>query len=121
MQTLYTSMRRIVAALLIVLLLIVSALTALHALDTPAIIVVAGALVAGALLASVAVRRTPMFGLDMLAFLSAALAISVSWGSGVLEPGFLIHLPALISAIAFATMALMLRTEAGAAVTKDRL
>jgi hypothetical protein len=121
MQTLYASSRRIVASLLIAALLIFAVLTALRALDTAAIVVIAGAFVACVLLAVVAARTTPRFGLDMLAFLVAALAIGVSWGSAVLEPGLLIYLPPLVVGVAFATMALTLRTEARAAVTKDRL
>lgn len=127
MQTVYASSRRIVAVLLSAVLVIFAVLTALRALDAggavdaATIVVTAAALVAGALLVAVAVRSTPQFGLDVLAFLVAALAIGVSWGAGALEPGILIYLPALVVAVAFATMALMLRTEAGAALTKDRL
>ena len=127
MQTLYASSRRMVASLLIAVLTVYALLTVLRdldtsgALDTGAIVVIATAVLAAALLAVVAAQSAPRFGFDMVAFLLAAIAVAVSWGAAALEPGFLIYLPAVIVAIAFATMALMLRTEAGAAVTKDRL
>ena len=120
MQAFYLSSRRIVASLLIAMILFDAAFTALRALDTAAIIVAAYAIVATALLASVAARPTRHLGVDLSAFIVAALAISVSWGAAPVTLGVLTHLPALVGAVAFATMALMLRTVAAAAGTKNR-
>lgn len=119
MQAFYLSSRRIVASLLIAMILFDTAFTALRAPHTAAIVVAAYAIVAAALLASVAVRPTQHLGVDLSAFIVAALAISVSWGAAPVSLGALTHLPALVAAVAFATMALMLRTDA-AAGTKNR-
>jgi phosphoglycerol transferase MdoB-like AlkP superfamily enzyme len=121
MQAFYLSSRRIIASLLIAMILFDAGFTALRALDTAAIIVVADAIVTCPLLAAVAARSTRHSGLDLLAFLIAALAISVSWGAAPVALGVLAHLPALVAAVAFATMALMLRTLAAMAGTEDSL
>lgn len=121
MQTTYLTVRRIVAAMLIAVLLIYAVLTALHGLDTAAIVVIGSALIASLILVAVVARPRPRLGIDTFAFLLCAFAIAVSWGASALEPAYLVHLPPLIVAIGFATIALMLRTEAGAATTKDRL
>lgn len=122
MQTIYASTRRLIAALLIVALVVYGVVSALRGFDTTALVVIGSVGVASILLlVAVVTRSRPRFGLDMLAFLATGLAVAVSWGSASIEPGFLVFLPALVVAVAFATMALMLRTEAGAVVTSDRL
>ncbi|NQX14593.1 hypothetical protein [Rathayibacter sp. VKM Ac-2857] len=120
MKAFSLSSRRIVASLLIAKILFDAAFTALRALDTAAIIVAASAIVACTLLAAVAVRSTPHSGLELLAFIVAALVISVSWGAAPVALGVLTHLPALVAAVAFGTMALMLRTIAALERTKNR-
>lgn len=121
MQTIYSSSRRVVAAVLIAVLVTSAVLSALRGVDTSAIVVIASAVVASLLLVVVIAGPKPRFGVEMLAFLVCALAVAVSWGAAVLEPGYLVYLPPLVVAIGFATIALMLRTEAGAAETEDRL
>ncbi|MDY0912414.1 hypothetical protein [Rathayibacter festucae] len=120
MQAFYLSSRRIIASLLIASILFDAAFSALRALDTAAIIVMADAIVACPLLAAVAARSTPHSGLELLAFVVAALVISVSWGAAPVALGVLTHLPALVAAVAFATMALMLRTITAMERTKNR-
>lgn len=121
MQTIYANSRRIVAALLIAALCTFAVLGALQGVDTSALVVIASALVASLLLVAVIAGPKPRFGVETLAFLVCALAVAISWGASPLEPAYLVYLPPLVVAIGFATIALMLRTEAGAARTKDRL
>jgi len=121
MQTIYANSRRIVAAVLIAVLITFAVLTALQGLDTSALVVIAVAAVASLLLVAVIAGSKPRFGVETLAFLVCALAVAVSWGATPLETAYLVYLPPLVVAIGFATIALMLRTEASAAATKDRL
>lgn len=121
MQTIYANSRRIVAAVLTAVLITLAVLSALQGLDTSALVVIASVAVASLLLVMVIAGSKTRFGVEILAFLVCAFALAVSWGASALEPAYLIHLPPLVVAIGFATIALMLRTEAGAAATKDRL
>jgi len=119
MQTVYASSRRIIASFLIVALLVFVALRFIQGLDVAAFVVAGAAVLSVILLAAVIGTSRPRLGLDTLAFLLSGIAVAVA--SGASAVGFLVYLPPLVVAIAFATAALVLRTEAGAVVTKDRL
>lgn len=121
MQTFYARTRRIVAALLIPALVVYAALALAGGLKAAALVSAGATIVAILPLCFVIATSRPRFGLDTLAFLTGGISVAVCWGASGLGAGYLTYLPAIVVAIGFATMGLMLRTEASVARTKDRL
>ncbi len=121
MPPFYRTIRRPVAAVLVVVL---GATAAVGLVTGPGTGVVAHLIVGGAaaLLLAVAVLPRARLRLDVVAFLLGALALGIGWGS--VEPrgaGVIGYLLMIAVAIGAATVALVGHAETAAQRTRDRL
>lgn len=121
MQNLYSRTRRVVAVMLIAALALFTAFSFLGGPRMPAIVSSLAAVCAVIPLILVAALRRRRLSLDTVAFLAAALASGVNWGASTTTAGYLTYLPALIAAIAYATVALALRVDEQSLTTRNRL
>ena len=120
MQSLYLNTRRVISVLLAVALVIYAGLGVFPEWDLRSAITVGSAVTAIVLLLAVICSPRARVAVETVSFLAAAIATAVCWGASRLGSDLLLFLPALVVAIAYATIALTLRATKEASRMEDR-
>ncbi|WP_341934643.1 hypothetical protein MRBLWO14_000214 [Microbacterium sp. LWO14-1.2] len=121
MQTFYIRTRRIAAAFLGLVLGFHAVLGLARDFETRSLAAAAVAGCAIAVLAAVAVARRLRLRRDITAFFIAGVSAALSWNGEEGATAMLTYLPALIAAIAFATLAVILHAEKTGSQMRHRL